>query len=123
MITAENFIFLRTSVGFSRISTSQAQVAINNSDFIITANIENNIVGMARLMTDGLQVLIMDVIVYPDYQGMGIGRGLMEHIMTYIKTMTCDGNQIRINLITNDGKTGFYEKFGFHKAAGMLLKV
>jgi GNAT superfamily N-acetyltransferase len=80
---------------------------------------DNSIVGMARLITDGTQVLIMDVVVQPDYQKQGIGKGLMERIREYIEKM--DYHRMLVNLLTDNTKIGFYEKLGYKKAEGMRL--
>ena len=74
---------------------------------------------MARLITDGTQVLIMDVVVHPDYQNKGIGRGLMERIEEYIEKM--DYQKMLVNLLTDSTKIEFYEKLGYEKAEGMRL--
>ena len=118
-ISTIDFMSLRESVGFSKVSTKQAQAAIENSNFIISANIDNRTVGMVRLITDGLQALIMDLIVHPDYQKKGIGMCLMKHVLKYIQNMANDGNRILVNLLTDKGKIDFYQKFGFNESIGM----
>lgn len=122
-ISAENYCMLRKAVSFSEISESQAKAALDRSDYIIAANIDNVPIGMSRLMTDGLQVLIMDVIVHPDYQGEGIGRQLMQYIMDYIQNLAGGDKKVLANLITGKNRTGFYEKFGFKLNAGMTKWV
>ena len=74
-------------------------------------------------MNDGLQVFIMDVIVHPDYQGKGIGKKLMEHVIGYIKQFTCEDEKVLVNLLTDSSKVGFYEQFGFQRAEGMRLRL
>jgi N-acetylglutamate synthase-like GNAT family acetyltransferase len=118
-LSVENYCMLRKSVGFYDIPEAQVQRALDKSDFIIAATAEGVSAGMARLMTDGTQVLIMDVVVHPDYQSKGIGRGLMERIIGYIESM--DYSRMLVNLLTDSSKTGFYEKLGFQKAEGMRL--
>ncbi|MCL2546499.1 MAG: GNAT family N-acetyltransferase [Oscillospiraceae bacterium] len=123
VLSVEDYCKLRKSVGWRDISEARVQYALDKSDFIIAAVVDSNAVGMARLITDGTQVLIMDVVVHPDYQGKGIGRGLMEQIRQYI--LSIDFDQILVNLITRD-QTGFYEKLGYKKlkdfqAEGMRL--
>jgi GNAT superfamily N-acetyltransferase len=119
ILSVENYCSLRESVGFYEIPVKYIKAALEKSDYIISAIVDEIPVGMARLITDGTQVLIMDVVVHPNYQKRGIGKGLMEHIIKYIKGM--DYTQMLVNLLTDNSKIGFYEKLGFSKAEGMRL--
>jgi len=111
-LSVKDYCFLRKSVGFDDIPEQTVKLALERSDYKVTANIDGATVGMARLITDGIQVLIMDVFVHPDYQKQNIGRGLMEQVMKYIENM--EYKQIFVNILTD--KIGFYEKLGFSKA-------
>ena len=118
-LSAEDYCVLRKSVGFYDIPIAQVQRALDKSDCIVAASVDGSPVGMARLMSDGTQVLVMDVVVHPDYQGKGVGRGLMERIRAYIESTEYD--RMLVNLLTDSDKVGFYEKLGYHKAEGMRL--
>ena len=119
ILSAKNYCLLRKSVNFYDIPIEQVQRALDKSDFVVAAYVDGTPVGMARLISDGTQILIMDVVVHPDYQGNGIGRGLMERIREYIEST--DYDRMLVNLLTDDSKTGFYEKLGYQKAEGMRL--
>jgi len=119
ILSAEDYCILRKSVKFYDIPIEQVQRALDKSDYIITASVDGTPVGMARFISDGTQILIMDVIVHPDYQGSGIGRGLMERIREYIEST--DYDRMLVNLLTDGSKIGFYEKLGYNKAEGMRL--
>lgn len=118
-LSAKDYCVLRKSVEFYDIPEDQVQRALDKSDFIVAATIDDIPVGMARLMTDGTQVFIMDVVVHPGFQGRGIGRGMMERIRKYIEGMEYD--QMLVNLLTDSSKVGFYEKLGYSQAEGMRL--
>jgi len=118
-LSVEDYCRLRKAVGFYDIPETEVRRALEKSDFIVTALIDGVTVAMARLITDGTQVLIMDVIVHPDYQKKGIGKGMIERIRTYIENM--DNRSILVNLITNISNVGFYEKLGYSRAEGMRL--
>ena len=118
-LSVQDYCRLRKSVGFYDIPEDHVRHALDKSDFITAATVDNITVGMARIMNDGTQVLVMDVIVHPDYQGNGIGRGLMEQIRNYIEST--DYDRMIVNLITDESKTGFYEKLGYQKEEGMRL--
>jgi GNAT superfamily N-acetyltransferase len=117
-LSAEDYCTLRKSVGFYDIPEEIVRHALSKSDFIVCATVDGIPAGMARFITDGTQILIMDVVVHPKYQGLGIGKGLMECIQQNIKNTY---GKILVNLITDDSKVGFYEKLGYHKAEGMRL--
>ena len=118
-LSVQDYCRLRKSVGFYDIPEDHVRHALDKSDFIAAATVDSVTVGMARLMTDGTQVLVMDVVVHPDYQGNGIGKGLMEQIRNYIEST--DYDRMIVNLITDESKTGFYEKLGYQKEEGMRL--
>ena len=118
-LSVSDYCRLRSSVEFYDISEDLVRYALDKSDFIVAASVDDIAVGMARLISDGTQALVMDVVVHPDHQGLGIGRGLMERIREHI--LRSEHNQILVNLFTDSTKAGFYEKLGYHKAEGMRL--
>ena len=58
-------------------------------------------------------VYIADVIVVPEYQGQGLGRVVIEMLMTRIKADLKPGYRVMISLLAAKGKEAFYNKFGF----------
>jgi len=117
-LSVEDYCKLRESVDFYPIPGSIVKKALDKSDFIVSADINGVTVGMGRLITDGTQALIMDVVVHPDFQGHGIGRGLMERINQFIKS---EYDQMLVNLLTDESKIDFYKKFGYNTELGMRL--
>ena len=115
-LSVEDYCRLRESVDFYAISECIVKKALEKSDFIISAIIDDITVGMGRLITDGTQVLIIDVVVHPDFQGYGIGRSIMVQINQHIKS---EYDQMLVNLLTDETKIDFYKKFGYNIALGM----
>ena len=118
----------RRSVGWYELSERQLAAAKNNSVFAITALEEEKEVGSARVVGDGgYQFFISDVIVRPEYQGMGIGREMLNRLMNCALSVADDGETIMINLMSAKDKEGFYEKLGFmrrpndERGCGMTL--
>ena len=53
--------------------------------------------------------------VLPKYQGMGIGRYMVEMVITYMKLQLKEGWKIKMVLVSAKGKEAFYAKFGFQQ--------
>jgi len=79
-------------------------------------------VGMGRAISDGASdAYIQDMVVLPGYRMNGVGRMLVEVLVTRLKK-----NEINwIGLIAEDGSEGFYSKLGFgpFKGKPMLYKM
>lgn len=74
------------------------------------------LVGFGRALSDGeYQAAIYDVAVDPKLQGKGVGRLIIQSILTRIP-------KCNIILYASPGKEGFYQKLGFRKMkTGMAL--
>ena len=71
---------------------------------------------MARLISDGgCAGIIVDVVVLPACQGMGIGKRMFRSILDFVESSLGEGESIMLNLMSAKGKEEFYEKFGFIK--------
>ena len=57
----------------------------------------------------GKHIVVMSVVVHPDYQSKGYASLLMEHFIQHMKRM----DKENIYLICQTELIGFYEKFGF----------
>ena len=112
-ISAEEYLGLRQAVGWSVFPLEQAEAGLQNSHVICFRDKEKA-VALGRVIWDhGYSVLISDVIVAPEYQGQGLGRKLMEAIMSYLRSLLKPGYRIMISLMAAENKQGFYKKFGF----------
>lgn len=115
-ITIEEYNKLRASVDFITIRPNRAATALNNSLYTLIAMDGTKPVGMARVVGDGGYVyFICDVIVRPEYQSNGLGRCIIETILSWLKDQVNDGETIMVNLMSAMNKEPFYEKLGFNK--------
>jgi len=115
-IELEEYNALRDAVGFRAIERRLAENGLANSAFLVCARDGAKAVGMARVVTDyGYFVYISDVMVFPEYQGKGIGGEIMKRVMAYINGNIEDGQSKLITLMAAKGKEGFYEKLGLIK--------
>ena len=73
--------------------------------------------GFARVLTDEVVfAYIMDVIVFDEFRGQGIGQKLVEFILSDERIK----NVLTISLKTKDAH-GFYEKYGFKRVGNSAL--
>ncbi len=113
-MTGEEYNEMRLSVDWKPLTPGQAERGLANTAFVVAARDGERIVGMGRMLFDfGYTAYLGDVIVRPEYQGMGIGT----EIVTRLKDMVMDaaelGDKIMFILGAAKGKEAFYEKFGF----------
>lgn len=113
-IGSEEFNKLRESVGWQKLSDRQAMACIENSSFLVSVRISDDIVGMGRALCDfGNTALISDVIVVPQYQGLGIGSRIVSKLKEKIVQILEKDEFITVFLFSENGKEQFYEKLGF----------
>ncbi|MDR1993304.1 MAG: GNAT family N-acetyltransferase [Nitrososphaerota archaeon] len=116
VLSVRDYEKLRKAVGFKVLSLRQMERALKNQAYLVVAKIDDETVGMVRLIFDGSYIAVLvDVIVLPQYQRQGIGRELMGKVLSYLKNSLVEGEQILVLLMAAKDKEGFYEKFGFIK--------
>lgn len=127
-LTAEQFIFLFNSVGWTPPMKEQTAKALSNTLCTFSIYDDGKLIGMGRLMGDcAMSYYIKDVAVLPEYQNKGVGKKLMEHMMAYVKKQLPPGWKVSIELISTKGNEGFYRKLGFEErpsdsdGAGMFM--
>ena len=113
-ITVEEYVHLRELVGWMQFPLEEARNCIENAYMVVCVRDDDKCIGVARLLWDGGYVAFLsDVIVIPEYQGQGIGRSLVEAVISRIKADMKPGFKVKLNLNAAKGKEPFYEKFGF----------
>lgn len=87
--------------------------ALLNSHYLVSAWDNDKLVGISNAISDGfLVVYYSHLLIHPDYQGLGIGKKLVEMLQKkyagfHMQVLVADGKAI-----------AFYEKCGFIKAGG-----
>ncbi|MBD1836417.1 MULTISPECIES: GNAT family N-acetyltransferase [Cyanophyceae] len=85
------------------------EVAIANSEPAISVWDGDRLIGFARATSDGVyRATIWDVIIHPDYQGAGLGRKLVETLISHPRLSRVE----RVYLLTTY-QQGFYSRIGF----------
>lgn len=86
------------------------KVSFSNSRYMCFVFDSGKLVGAGRALADGIDCsYICDMAVHPEYQGSGIGRGILSRLVELSK-----GHR-KIILYSVPGKEGFYQKLGFRR--------
>ena len=113
-LCVKDYLKLREKVKFKDLSNEQAETALKNSLYIVSAYEDNKLVGMGRIVGDGVVIdYIQDLIVIPGMQGRGIGRKIIEKLIDYVMTTKLEDTEIMLCLMCAKGREEFYKKFDF----------
>ena len=113
-MTADEYNELRLSVDWKLLTQGQAERGLAHTAFVVAARDGEKIVGMGRMLFDyGYTAYLGDVIVRPEYQGMGIGTEIVTRLKDRVMEAAEPGDKIMFILGAAKGKEAFYEKFGF----------
>ncbi len=81
--------------------------AFEASSLVLTLWEADRLVGLARVLTDGVQTAYLcDLAVEPDVQGAGVGKRLIDEVLA-----RCEGTELVLR--DSNLSTGFYERLGF----------
>lgn len=87
----------------------QLKIAIANSNPVVTVWDTERLIGFARANSDGVyRAAIWDVVIDPDYQGVGLGRKLVQTVLSHPLVSKAE----RVYLTTTHQQS-FYERIGF----------
>ena len=112
--TVDEFNQLTEAIGWGRRENVIVEEALKHTLYSVCAYDEDKLIGYGRIIGDKTIFLhIHDVMVRPEYQGIGIGTGIMNKILDKVNVYRGVNPGIRVCLGASKGKEGFYEKFGF----------
>lgn len=117
-IKGERF-WARDVFHYSWRTKKQELIALKKST-LITARLNNKLVGMVRLVDDGVyDFYVAEVMVIPSLQGKGIGKELMNKTINYCKKV----GFIKIFISALPGKETYYQQFGFKPAMSQVMEI
>ncbi len=129
-LTAQEFVCLTESVGWGCPDLKQIEIALKNTIYSISVEMDGKIIGMGRIIGDGARIFyIQDLVIHPYYQNRGIGSKIMEYLLSYVDKLPLINCSIMVGLMSAKGKECFYERFGFKKRPnesqgnGMILNI
>lgn len=111
-LTAQMYIDMRERVGFQYYAQEDVQAALQGQLCSVVAYVDNKPVGIGRLVGDGrIAFFIKDLVVLPEYQGIGVGSAVLEALINYVKRHGCQNAYL--GLMSTKGHEEFYESHGF----------
>lgn len=126
-LTYQEYVSLRSSIGWNNFDEEQVSRAIGNSLYDISVVDNNRTIAMGRLIGDGIYYLIVDLVVNPEFQGKGIGSKIIDMLLEYVDNRTPIRGRSSVQLIAEQGKEEFYIKKGFklipHKFCGSGMRI
>lgn len=121
-IAADQLLGLYSSVEWSTYTENLKKLehAVAASLHVVTAWDSDRLVGLARIVGDGLTIVyLQDVLVHPDYHRQGIGRELFQRVFEPYQSVR---QQV---LMTDDepAQRGFYESLGFTEVRDLSFPI
>jgi len=93
------------------------EIAIAHSQAVVSVWERDRMIGFARATSDGVyRATIWDVVIHPDYQGGGLGRKLVQTVLSH--PLMCRVE--RVYLMTTYQQS-FYERIGFQINASTTM--
>ncbi len=118
--TSSEFSDLREKVGWGNTDLEMAQISLENSLFHVTVRAGSKLIGMARVIGDGVMFFyVQDVVVDPDFQKQGVGKMLMNSIEEYLSNVVKKGATVA--LLAAKGQEPFYTRYGYLERSGEPL--
>jgi ribosomal protein S18 acetylase RimI-like enzyme len=115
-VSIDSVMLLRSRVEFGSRSRADVEGQIAGARWVVTAWDGDRLVGFARAISDGVtNAYVSSVMVDPDYQRRGIGRGLMQRLVE-------GRDRIRFVLHSRKEAADFYRAIGFEDAPDILWR-
>jgi GNAT superfamily N-acetyltransferase len=118
----EEAVRLYDSVGWSAYTRDPELLvdALVASLSVVTARVDDELVGLARVVGDGLTIVyLQDILVAPSHQRLGIGRELLRQVFEPY-------SEVRQRVLLTDHEPGqrlFYEAMGFREVHDLAPRL
>lgn len=110
----DTYLYLRSKVKWKKLSEEQAQKALDNSLYIVTAFDDDVPVGMGRIVGDGAVICyVQDLIIVPDHQGHGTGSTILKKLTEFVDELRLPETEMMYALMCAKGRERFYKKHDF----------
>lgn len=110
------YCHLRQQAGLSPKTPEAAARGLANSLFAVQVMLQQQVVGMGRVIGDGgCFYQIVDIAVLPAHQGLGLGKRIMHAILDYLQQHA--PASAYVSLIADGDAQHLYAQFGFAPTA------
>lgn len=90
---------------------------LRGSTHVVVARDAGRVVGFVTALSDGVLMAYVPLLeVLPEYQGTGVGTALVNQVLDEI------GDLYGVDVCCDDDVVAFYERFGFQRVNGMVLR-
>ena len=113
--TVEDYCRLRTVAGLSPRSMVAARVGLPNTVVGVVVRHGGDVVGMGRVVGDGLFYQVVDIAVEPSHQRRGLGKAIVSGLMKALNHQA--PAEAYVSLIADEQANKLYEQFGFRTTA------
>lgn len=111
----DDYLRLRKIAGLSPRSVEAARAGLPHTVVGIVIRKDSTVVGIGRVIGDGLFYQIVDVAVDPDHQKKGIGKAIMDRLMSELRKQAT--SEAYVSLIADGEADRLYAQFGFAPTA------
>jgi ribosomal protein S18 acetylase RimI-like enzyme len=123
--TSSEYRSFRQTVGWSDVSDEGIAIGLKNALYSVVRLHHKKTIGCGRVVGDGgIYFYVQDIIVLPEYRGLGLGRLIMDKVMDYLRGRAKPG--AFIGLMAAKSVARFYERYGFEvrpdDAPGMAMR-
>ena len=114
---------LRDSVGWVNKRGYKKWLEVLEKSFFVYSVWDNKkLIGMGRIVEDGIMCMFYDVVVHKDYQNNGIGKMIMTKMVDEVKNKDYRSIGLFVSSENKDFLIPFYKKFEFDLSVGMEFK-
>lgn len=106
---------LRRIAGLTPRSEAAARAGLPNTVVGVTVRQGESVVGMGRVIGDGLCYQVVDIAVDPAHQGRGLGKAIMARLMDELKQLA--PAEAYVSLIADGDARHLYVQYGFEPTA------
>ncbi len=111
----EDYCRLRRVAGLTPRSEKAAAAGLPNTVTGVVVRHGIEVVGMGRVMGDGLCYQVVDIAVEPAHQGRGLGKAIMSALMKELRQIA--PAEAYVSLIADGDAKHLYAQYGFEPTA------